>query len=44
MTAQTGKMGKEGGEKFRTIPRFLTGMIIPPFTATENTGDSAGLE
>lgn len=39
--AQIGKMGKE---KFRTILRFLTGLIIPPFTDTENTGQSAGLE
>lgn len=29
--AQTGKMGNEGREKFRTIPRFLTELVILPF-------------
>lgn len=35
VTTQTGKMGNEGREKFRAIPRFLIGLIIPPLMDTE---------
>lgn len=45
MTAQTGRTENEGRESLgQSLEQFLTGLIIPPFTDIEDTGQSAGLE